>query len=105
MAWLNGTGDSQIVVPLGSMNFSPVTTSGATRRATIDQTTTFLIEDSVAFGEFTGAMITQPNFTWRLTSDNLRVNALKFPVATGLSFSKDTTLNGTLFSTSSLCQY
>lgn len=39
-------------------------------------------------------MITQPQFTWRLQSNNLRVNALKFPVAKGIKFDKEVTLNG-----------
>jgi hypothetical protein len=39
-------------------------------------------------------MITQPNFTWHLHSDNLKVNALKFPTANGIRFDKDLTLNG-----------
>ncbi len=39
-------------------------------------------------------MITQPNFTWHLQSNNLRVNALKFPVAKGIKFDKKVMLNG-----------
>ena len=39
-------------------------------------------------------MITQPNFTWHLHSDDLKVNALKFPTAKGIRFDKDLTLNG-----------
>ena len=64
------------------------------KRATIDQSSTFEIQDQAAFGQFTAAMITQPSFTWRLKSEQLRVNALKFPVAKGLHFDKQVTLNG-----------
>ena len=79
------------------MQFSELTAKHTNKRAIINQTTTFMIDDQVAFGEFTGVMITQPNFTWRLTSNNLKVNAVKFPQAKGLHFSKDTTLNGAWF--------
>lgn len=66
----------------------------AHKRATLNQTTQFNITDQDAFGRFTAAMITQPNFTWHLVSNGLRVNALKFPVATGIHFNKMVTLNG-----------
>ncbi|KAI0072486.1 hypothetical protein K474DRAFT_1678619 [Panus rudis PR-1116 ss-1] len=79
-------------IPLGTINLSPLQASH--KRATINQTTLFQISDEDAFGTFTEAMITQPNFTWHLKSEGLRVNALKFPVATGIHFDKEVTLNG-----------
>jgi hypothetical protein len=80
-------------VDIGQMNLtSPI--SAKHKRATLDQTTVFNITDSAAFGEFTQAMITQESFTWRLTSSGLRVNAVKFPVATGINFDKNLTING-----------
>jgi len=94
VAWVVGTGDSENVTHLGQMNFTAI--SAKSKHATIDQSPMFQIDNEEAFGNFTGFMITKPNFTWRLTSNNLRVNALKFPVATGIKFSKDTTLNGAL---------
>lgn len=79
-------------IELGTMNLTPL--SAKSKRATIDQNVLFEIADEDAFGTFTEAMITQSNFTWRLKSNGLRVNALKFPVATGIQFDKKVTLNG-----------
>ncbi|KAI0686332.1 hypothetical protein BC835DRAFT_1523137 [Cytidiella melzeri] len=79
-------------VPLGIINLTPLDSKH--KRATINQSTTFAISDEGAFGEFTKAMITQPNFTWHLHSENLKVNALKFPTAHGIRFDKDVTLDG-----------
>ncbi|KAI0340460.1 hypothetical protein BDW22DRAFT_1360443 [Trametopsis cervina] len=79
-------------IPLGTITLSPL--EAKHKRATINQTTTFVISDEAAFGEFTKTMITQPNFTWNLHSENLKVNALKFPTAKGIHFDKDVTLNG-----------
>lgn len=39
-------------------------------------------------------MITAETFTWRLYSNKLRAQALKFPVAHGITFDKHLTLNG-----------
>lgn len=74
------------------MSLTPLTAKH--KRATINQTTLFNIADENTFGTFTETMITQPNFTWHLKSNGLRVNALKFPVATGIHFDKKVTLNG-----------
>ncbi|KAF8524806.1 hypothetical protein BU17DRAFT_84312 [Hysterangium stoloniferum] len=91
--WLvNGPKDTQNKTTLGTMQLQVL--NAKSKRATIDQNVTFHISDEQAFGAFTGAMITQPNFTWLLTSNNLRVNALKFPVSKGIHFSKILTLNG-----------
>jgi hypothetical protein len=89
---VNSPDGTQNKTTLGTMQLQPL--FAINKRATINQTVTFNISDQQAFGIFTGAMITQPNFTWLLTSNNLRVNALKFPVATGIQFSKTLTLNG-----------
>ncbi|KAF8629168.1 hypothetical protein AX17_005753 [Amanita inopinata Kibby_2008] len=63
-------------------------------RAFLNQTTTFHITDAAAFGRFSEYLITSPNFTWVLESHNLRINAVKFPVAKGIHFKKYITLNG-----------
>ncbi|KAF8586733.1 hypothetical protein K439DRAFT_1631457 [Ramaria rubella] len=94
VAWISGTGSSSNVTPLGNMSLEPLEARSSNRRAMINQNTTFMISNETAFGEFTGAMITRQNFTWRLTSNNLKVNAVKFPQAKGIKFSKDITLNG-----------
>ena len=84
--------DENTEIPLGQIQLDPL--FAKQKRATIDQSSTFEIQDQAAFGQFTAAMITQPSFTWRLKSEQLRVNALKFPVAKGLHFDKQVTLNG-----------
>ncbi|EGO25193.1 hypothetical protein SERLADRAFT_448192 [Serpula lacrymans var. lacrymans S7.9] len=88
VTWINGSSET----PLGYMSLSPL--SASHKRATINDTTTFYIQDEAAFGLFATHMITDQNFTWRLESYNLRVQALKFPVAHGISFNKEITLNG-----------
>ncbi|KAI8977823.1 hypothetical protein BD414DRAFT_466746 [Trametes punicea] len=89
VSWVNGSGDP---VRLGSFTMQPL--SVRSKRAYINQTVPFTIEDEDAFAQFTSAMITQQNFTWRLQSDKLSVQALKFPRANNLHFNKDVTLNG-----------
>ncbi|KAJ7251753.1 hypothetical protein B0H12DRAFT_1234031 [Mycena haematopus] len=67
----------------------------AHKRATINQTATpFAITNQTAFSLFSAHLITDQNFTWRLHTSDLRVQALKFPVAKGLKFNKLITLNG-----------
>lgn len=66
------------------------------KRAKIDQVQTFTIENQTAFSAFTRFMITSPSFSWRLHSNNLRVQALKFPVAKGIEFDKRVDLKGGL---------
>lgn len=68
------------------------------KRAQVNQTRTFVIEDKAAFSEFTRFMITSPTFSWRLHSDNLHVQALKFPVARGIKFDKRVDLKGEFIS-------
>ncbi|KDQ27871.1 hypothetical protein PLEOSDRAFT_1112748 [Pleurotus ostreatus PC15] len=88
VTWLDGDNE----VPIGVMNLSPLSTMN--KRATINDTTVFNITDEAAFGRFAGQMITAQNFTWRLESENLHVQALKFPLSKGIKFKKDVTLNG-----------
>jgi hypothetical protein len=73
------------------------TLSAKNKHAIINQTSSFVITNEDSFGRFTAYMITAQNFTWRLTSNSLHVQALKFPVAKGISFNKDITLAGTIF--------
>ncbi|KAI0354382.1 hypothetical protein OH77DRAFT_1404952 [Trametes cingulata] len=90
VGWVNTT--TGAVTHLGSFPMSELTVKS--KRAYVNQTVPFTIEDEDAFSDFTKAMITQQNFTWRLQSDKLSVQALKFPTANGLHFNKDVTLNG-----------
>ncbi|KAG2368054.1 hypothetical protein BDR07DRAFT_1391769 [Suillus spraguei] len=89
VSWMNGS----VEVPLGYMSLSTLYASN--KQATINDTTTFYITDQDAFGRFTSAMITSQNFTWKLQSSNLNVQAMKFPTAHGISFEKLVTINGT----------
>ncbi|KAF9047294.1 hypothetical protein BJ165DRAFT_1464966 [Panaeolus papilionaceus] len=77
---------------LGSMVLQ--TLNAKHKRAVINQTVTFDITDEAAFGRFSSYLITSPNFTWHLRSEDLRVQALKFPVSKGITFDKSLTLNG-----------
>ncbi|KAG1812612.1 uncharacterized protein BJ212DRAFT_460083 [Suillus subaureus] len=88
VSWMNGS----VEVPLGYMSLSTLYASN--KRATINDTTTFYITDQNAFGRFTSSMITSQNFTWKLQSSNLNVQAMKFPTAHGISFNKLVTING-----------
>ncbi|KAG1785555.1 uncharacterized protein HD556DRAFT_110398 [Suillus plorans] len=89
VSWINGS----VEIPLGYMSLSTLYASN--KRATINDTTTFYITDQNAFGRFTSSMITSQNFTWKLQSSNLNVQAMKFPTAHGISFNKLVTINGT----------
>jgi hypothetical protein len=82
------------LVHLGYMGMDPIYAQGSQKRAYINSTSTFNITDEDAFGEFTTAMITRQNFTWRLKSGNLNVRAMSFPTAKGIRFSKDVVLTG-----------
>lgn len=84
--------DNETEVPIGDMWLESLVAEN--KRAQINQTTTFNISDQSAFGEFARAMITQEQFTWRLASDHLKVNAAKFPQAKNLRFRKDLQLKG-----------
>ncbi|KAI0739355.1 hypothetical protein C8Q80DRAFT_1123812 [Daedaleopsis nitida] len=88
VAWVNN-GEQ---IPIGSFSLDPLKVKS--KRAYINQTVAFTIDDEDAFARFTSAMITQPNFTWHLTSDKLDVRALAFPTAHDLHFNKEITLNG-----------
>ncbi|KAL1735691.1 hypothetical protein EV714DRAFT_280260 [Schizophyllum commune] len=89
ISWLQ---DNDTSVPLGTITLDKIYAKN--KRATIDQTTTFNISDEDRFGDFTQYMITAETFTWRLYSNKLRAQALKFPVAHGITFDKHLTLNG-----------
>ncbi|KAI0660249.1 hypothetical protein C8Q70DRAFT_914138 [Cubamyces menziesii] len=88
--WVNTT--TGAAIHLGSFPMARLYVRS--KRAYINQTVPFTIADEDAFARFTSAMITQQNFTWRLRSDKLSVQALKFPKANGLKFDKEITLNG-----------
>ncbi|PVF99379.1 hypothetical protein CPB86DRAFT_293734 [Serendipita vermifera] len=93
VSWMRDYGqDNETEIPIGNMWLDSLVAKN--KRATINQTTQFNISDEQAFGEFTQTMITKPDFTWRLASDFVKVNALKFPQATKLRFRKDLTLKG-----------
>lgn len=65
------------------------------KRAIISQSQPFTITDEATFGRFARALITSQNFTWRLQSRGLHVQALMFPKVKGIEFSKDLVLQGT----------
>lgn len=89
ISWVEDGGTE---TPLGTMTLDVL--SAKRKQALIDQNTTFIITDQAEFGRFSSHLITSQNFTWRLQSNNLRVQALKFPLAKGVSFDKTLTLNG-----------
>lgn len=84
--------DNETEVPIGTMVLDSLVAKN--KRAMINQTTEFSITDQDAFGQFTAAMITQKEFTWRLASDHVKVNAMAFPQAKHLRFRKDVTIPG-----------
>ncbi|KIJ38952.1 hypothetical protein M422DRAFT_258368 [Sphaerobolus stellatus SS14] len=90
VGWVQTLGSSPL--PLGSMSLDSL--SAKHHRAELNQATTFTITNESNFGLFTAALITDKNFTWHLESNDLRVNAMKFPVAKGIKFKKDVLLNG-----------
>jgi hypothetical protein len=80
VSWVPDDGGPE--VDLGYLKLD--TLHAKSKRATINQTATpFIITNQSAFGLFAAHMITDQNFTWRLHSKNLRVQALKFPVSKG----------------------
>ncbi|KAF8972948.1 hypothetical protein BDZ97DRAFT_1691577 [Flammula alnicola] len=89
VSWIEDDGTE---TSLGYMRLSDL--SAKHKRAVIDTNTTFFILDENAFGRFSGHLITAQNFTWRLLSHNLHVQAVKFPVAKGITFDKRLTLSG-----------
>lgn len=90
VSWVQDNGTES---PIGVMELSELHASH--KRATVDQVTQFNITDEDMFGVFAGHMITAKNFTWRLQSDSLHVQAAKFPTSKGIKFNKLVTLNGT----------
>ncbi|TBU23049.1 hypothetical protein BD311DRAFT_704566 [Dichomitus squalens] len=87
--WTNSKGDQ---VQLGSFLLDPLTIKN--KRAYINETVPFSIDDETAFSQFTSALITEQNFTWHLTSEKVDVRALKFLTAHELKFQKDVALSG-----------
>ncbi|KAF9007982.1 hypothetical protein BDQ17DRAFT_1388900 [Cyathus striatus] len=89
VTWLEG--DNMTMIGEMSLN-EPL--KAKHKRAILDQSTVFKIHDTDIFGRFAKTMITQHSFTWNLHSTGLEVHALKFPVAKGIAFDKNITLNG-----------
>lgn len=92
VTWIDGPPDSGTKRPLGYMDLEPL--HAKHKRAELNQQSRFFVTDQDAFGDFTAAMITRPNFTWLLESNNVAVRALKFPTSNGIKFRKVTTLPG-----------
>ncbi|KAJ7497141.1 hypothetical protein FB451DRAFT_1457944 [Mycena latifolia] len=91
VSWVPNDGGPEI--PLGWLALDTLHAKG--KRATINQAATpFTISNETAFGLFAAHMITDPTFTWRLQSSNLRVQAAKFPLSKGIKFNKLIQLNG-----------
>ncbi|ESK92921.1 hypothetical protein Moror_8994 [Moniliophthora roreri MCA 2997] len=90
VSWIEENGKDTL---LGTMTLGD-TLYARHKQATVNQTTQFNISDEDAFGRFTQHMITAQNFTWRLQSDDLKVQAAKFPVSNGIKFDKRITING-----------
>ncbi|KAK0241921.1 hypothetical protein EDD85DRAFT_820884 [Armillaria nabsnona] len=84
--------DNGTETPIGAMWLH--TLHATNKRAEVNEQTVFNISDEDAFGRFAQHMITATNFTWRLSSDDLKVQAVKFPVSHGIKFNKYITLNG-----------
>ncbi|KAK1218918.1 hypothetical protein PQX77_018360 [Marasmius sp. AFHP31] len=91
VAWIQGDGKPD--VHLGTMSLARLDAKKG-QGAVVDQTTTFKIDDQDAFGTFAATMITSEKFKWRLQSNNLRVQAAKFPVSNGIKFNKELELTG-----------
>lgn len=90
VSWIEDDGTE---IQLGQMQLDTLFANH--KRAVINDTgITFSIVDQAAFGRFSEKLITSQNFTWRLISHNLKVQALKFPVAKGITFDKQVTING-----------
>ncbi|KIM45161.1 hypothetical protein M413DRAFT_332807 [Hebeloma cylindrosporum] len=89
VSWIE---DENTETHLGRMQLHDLSAKG--KRALINDSTEFFIDNQEAFGRFSGSLITSKNFTWRLVSRNLRVQALKFPVAKGITFDKRVIING-----------
>lgn len=91
--WLNDPDNDPNGIQIGSATpFKMLSTSN--KRASIDQNQTVTIVNQTAFSEFTRFMITSSGFSWRLTSQKLRVQAVKFPVDNNIKFDKRVDLKG-----------
>jgi hypothetical protein len=89
VSWIE---DESTETHLGHMQLHDLSAKG--KRALINDSTEFFIDNEEAFGRFSGSLITSKNFTWRLVSRNLRVQAVKFPVVKGITFDKRVIFNG-----------
>lgn len=65
-------------------------------RATLDQHATFYIANQSEFGNFAAELITAERFKWRLKSEDVTAEALKFPVVNGLALNRDVEVMGAL---------
>lgn len=84
VTWIDGDDENPIERNLGVFTLPDVLYAHS-KRAELNQTTQFNITDPEAWGDFTVAMITRPNFTWHMTSSNLKVRALEFPICLSVS--------------------
>ncbi|KAF7301181.1 hypothetical protein MIND_00682600 [Mycena indigotica] len=90
VTWIRDDGSQ---IPMGQLSLDSL--HARNKRANINQTATpFTIVNETAFSLFSAHLITDQNFTWRLESSNLRVQAAKFPVSKGIKFKKDITMKG-----------
>lgn len=70
-------------------------TGAAAGHGRIKQATRFEIVNEEAFGEFSKFLVTQEEFTWRLTCDSVHVKAFSFfPTYKNLDFSKHVVFKG-----------
>ncbi|KAE8229507.1 hypothetical protein CF326_g5523 [Tilletia indica] len=78
---------------LGSMNLSYL--GIAAGHARLRQATTFVVRDEDAFGQFAEFLVSQEEFTWKLNTTNVHVQAFGFlPTFKNLDFSKHVVLKG-----------
>ncbi|KAF7298203.1 hypothetical protein HMN09_01042200 [Mycena chlorophos] len=90
ISWITSDGSE---LPMGYVSMSELKAHG--KRAVINQTATpFTIVNETNFASFSTHLITDQNFTWRLSSENLKVQAAKFPVSKGIKFNKDIVMSG-----------
>ncbi|MCO5588347.1 hypothetical protein L7F22_042302 [Adiantum nelumboides] len=80
-------------VHLGRFNLARV--NAAAGHGTVNQATFFTIADQDAFSIFAGYLISQEEFTWRIKSKNLHVEAFSFfPTYKSLSITKNIIIKG-----------
>ncbi|PWN53595.1 hypothetical protein IE53DRAFT_140447 [Violaceomyces palustris] len=80
-------------VQLGVFNLDYIGVAAGHGR--IKQATNFQVTDEDAFGQFAAFLITQPEFTWKLSCDNVHVAAFSFlPTYKNLKFRKNIVIKG-----------